>query len=220
MAEGVGFEPTETQRTSTAFEAVPFVRSGILPSSEASGSCLRRLRPSTERSATPIPWVSRALARVGLQGGGMTAGSRLRSPASADRLAPPLPPPSREAVPSPGPVVWSPLGPTRSAEVIVGREVADAFELIWPTGEIDGQFLGWPLSEAPCEAVSDAPQAIGAARTPDDVVFALRRAIGPDPGAMDQSALLPCLPERSPGTTVPEVRRSAFRRLIRGLRSR
>ena len=38
LAEGVGFEPTETQRTSTAFEAVPFVRSGILPSSEASGS--------------------------------------------------------------------------------------------------------------------------------------------------------------------------------------
>ena len=30
-AEGVGFEPTEARRTSTAFEAVPFVRSGILP---------------------------------------------------------------------------------------------------------------------------------------------------------------------------------------------
>ena len=39
----MGFEPTETQRTSTAFEAVPFVRSGILPSSEASGSRLERL---------------------------------------------------------------------------------------------------------------------------------------------------------------------------------
>jgi hypothetical protein len=34
-AEGVGFEPTEARRTSTAFEAVPFVRSGILPGRHA-----------------------------------------------------------------------------------------------------------------------------------------------------------------------------------------
>jgi hypothetical protein len=31
LAEGVGFEPTETHKTSTVFETVPFVRSGILP---------------------------------------------------------------------------------------------------------------------------------------------------------------------------------------------
>ncbi len=31
MAEGVGFEPTETHKTSTVFETVPFVHSGILP---------------------------------------------------------------------------------------------------------------------------------------------------------------------------------------------
>lgn len=31
MAEGVGFEPTEAQKTSTVFETVPFVRSGSLP---------------------------------------------------------------------------------------------------------------------------------------------------------------------------------------------
>ena len=32
VAEGVGFEPTEAQKTSTVFETVPFVRSGSLPS--------------------------------------------------------------------------------------------------------------------------------------------------------------------------------------------
>ena len=31
VAEGVGFEPTEAQKTSTVFETVPFVRSGSLP---------------------------------------------------------------------------------------------------------------------------------------------------------------------------------------------
>lgn len=31
LAEGVGFEPTETHKTSTVFETVPFVHSGILP---------------------------------------------------------------------------------------------------------------------------------------------------------------------------------------------
>jgi hypothetical protein len=31
VAEGVGFEPTETHKTSTVFETVPFVHSGILP---------------------------------------------------------------------------------------------------------------------------------------------------------------------------------------------
>ena len=31
LAEGVGFEPTEAQKTSTVFETVPFVRSGSLP---------------------------------------------------------------------------------------------------------------------------------------------------------------------------------------------
>ena len=45
-AEGVGFEPTEARRTSTAFEAVPFVRSGILPGREASG---RRAAGGEER---------------------------------------------------------------------------------------------------------------------------------------------------------------------------
>ena len=31
VAEGVGFEPTETASASTVFETVPFVRSGSLP---------------------------------------------------------------------------------------------------------------------------------------------------------------------------------------------
>ena len=31
LAEREGFEPTETHKTSTVFETVPFVRSGILP---------------------------------------------------------------------------------------------------------------------------------------------------------------------------------------------
>ncbi len=44
VAEGVGFEPTEAQKTSTVFETVPFVRSGSLPSIEASGTRAARLR--------------------------------------------------------------------------------------------------------------------------------------------------------------------------------
>ena len=37
LAEGVGFEPTETRKTSTVFETVPFVHSGTLPFIDASG---------------------------------------------------------------------------------------------------------------------------------------------------------------------------------------
>ena len=59
-------------------------------------------------------------------------------------------------MPAPGPAPWS-RGrdsfydgpPSRGADSVVGREVVDAFELIWPTGEIDEQFLGGPLSEMP-----------------------------------------------------------------------
>ena len=69
-----------------------------------------------------------------------------------------LPPPPPGAVPSPGPAPWLRgangdyfgVGPLpRDTHSVVGREVADAFELIWPTGEIDEQFLGGPLSEMP-----------------------------------------------------------------------
>ena len=38
MAEGVGFEPTETQNASTVFETGPFVRSGTLPPDRLAGS--------------------------------------------------------------------------------------------------------------------------------------------------------------------------------------
>jgi hypothetical protein len=44
--------------------------------------------------------------------------------------------------------------PTRGVQSVVGQAVVDAFELIWPTGEIDEQFLGGPLSEMPAP---DAP---------------------------------------------------------------
>jgi hypothetical protein len=69
-----------------------------------------------------------------------------------------LPPPPPGAVPTPGPAPWLRggnadyfgVGPLPSGtHSVVGREVADAFELIWPTGEIDEQFLGGPLSEMP-----------------------------------------------------------------------
>jgi hypothetical protein len=150
----------------------------------------------------------------------MAAGSRLWPHASDHRFAPPLAPPSRDSVPSPGPVVWTPIGQTRCADVIVGREVADAFELIWPTGEIDDQFLGWPLSEEPGAAFPDAPSAIGEGPAPDHVLPPIWRANGPDPVAPDESAPLPCLPERSLGATMPAARRSAFRRRISGLRRR
>ena len=42
VAEGVGFEPTEAQKTSTVFETVPFVHSGTLPGRQVSGA----MRPS------------------------------------------------------------------------------------------------------------------------------------------------------------------------------
>ena len=64
-------------------------------------------------------------------------------------------------MPTPGPIPWLGgfgvgaddqfhVGPPSGGEhSVVGREVVDAFELIWPTGEIDEQFLGGPLSEMP-----------------------------------------------------------------------
>ena len=150
----------------------------------------------------------------------MAAGSRLRAHGS-EEFAGPLPPPSRESVPTP--VLFSPLDPTRGAAAIVGREVEDAFELIWPTGEIDEQFLGWPLSEESGAALSDAPPAVGAVPTPGDIALAIERAaraVGSDPAPIDQPALLPYLPERSPRATVPAERRSALDRLISRLRRR
>ncbi len=38
LAEGVGFEPTETQNASTVFETGPFVRSGTLPPGRLAGA--------------------------------------------------------------------------------------------------------------------------------------------------------------------------------------
>ena len=73
-AEGVGFEPTEARRTSTAFEAVPFVHSGILPGGHASGLSwlpgerrrTRRAGGRPRRRSTPavtgIRWLRRGSA--------------------------------------------------------------------------------------------------------------------------------------------------------------
>lgn len=71
-----------------------------------------------------------------------------------------LPTPSPDAVSSPGPATWAaPLAPptgvaaiehsSQVADVVAGREVGDAFELIWPSGEVDGQVLDEPFSEMP-----------------------------------------------------------------------
>jgi hypothetical protein len=95
--------------------------------------------------------------------------------------------------------------PSRGAHSVVGREVVDSFELIWPTGEIDEQFLGGPLSEmpapgAPCSDVPrpgdptppplpmtvrlkpltgppEAPAPAWSEPVSDDVVLAIQRAI-------------------------------------------
>ena len=51
LAEGVGFEPTEAQKTSTVFETVPFVRSGSLPLSRLAVKVLERNpRPNIHHS--------------------------------------------------------------------------------------------------------------------------------------------------------------------------
>jgi hypothetical protein len=130
----------------------------------------------------------------------------------------PLPPPPPDAIPFPGPASWLRhvdasrlvVDPTRSApctpysDSVIGREVADSFELIWPTGEIDDQYLGGPLWEVPPPDVrfNEMPSRIvpGVASAPmtvrlrplaapvevtvtppepvsDDVVLAIQRAI-------------------------------------------
>ncbi len=104
----------------------------------------------------------------------------------------PLPPPPRDAVPSPGPAVWLPFDPPPVVDLIVGREVTDAFELIWPTGEIDEQFLGGPLSDMPQPGARSHGRATETwpdnGQVPDDVVLAIQRtiaAIGSDPAAIE-----------------------------------
>jgi hypothetical protein len=136
---------------------------------------------------------------------------RLAADALHSRMLPPPPP---NAVPSPLPVPWfggrvaghfngGPRG--RSAPAVVGREVVDAFELIWPSGEIDEQFLGGPLSEMPAPGASysdtprsdnpsppplpmtvrlkpltappEAPEPAWSEPVSDDVVLAIQRAI-------------------------------------------
>jgi hypothetical protein len=126
-----------------------------------------------------------------------------------------LPPPSPDAMSSPGPATWAaPLAPPtvvaaiehspQVVDVVEGREVGDAFELIWPSGEVDGQVLDEsfpepallaPHSEVrPPSDASPASQAILVLLKPmtapldvtnssttgavsDDVVLAVRHAI-------------------------------------------
>lgn len=159
------------------------------------------------------------------------------------RSARALPPPPRDAVPFPGPAPWLPFDRPPVATVIVGREVADAFELIWPTGEIDEQFLGGPLSEMPQPGADHADRRESGPEdgpVSDDVVLAIQRtiaAIGSGPAVLEAPPLAPRLPDRAvvaasasaiaagrtalPSRVEPtDDRRSALRRLISGLRIR
>lgn len=164
---------------------------------------------------------------------------------SVGPIARPLPPPPRDAVPSPGPAVWLPFDPPPVVDLIVGREVTDAFELIWPTGEIDEQFLGGPLSDMPQPGATHTDMQEtwpDNGQVPDDVVLAIQRtiaAIGSDPAAIEAPPSSPRLPDRvtdaaaaisistddglvavpSRGEPTDE-RRSALKRLISGLRRR
>jgi hypothetical protein len=109
---------------------------------------------------------------------------------SGDDDSRPLPPPPPGAVPSPGPTPWS-LGrgvdpfdvalPSRGTRSVVGREVVDAFELIWPTGEIDEQFLGGPLSEMPAPGALSvpAPHPIDLKPSPLPMTVRLKPLTGP-----------------------------------------
>jgi hypothetical protein len=139
--------------------------------------------------------------------------------------------------------VWLPFDRPPVADVIVGREVADAFELIWPTGEIDEQFLGGPLSEMPepgAERTDQREPGPENGQVSDDVVLAIQRtiaAIGSDQAVLTTPPSMPRLPDRTTAaatkfapdagrTTVPSRvaptadRRSALTRLISGLRRR
>ena len=60
LAEGVGCEPTEAQKTSTVFETVPFVHSGSLPVARVAWNhphpmwCLRFVMPPTSSSSIGV----------------------------------------------------------------------------------------------------------------------------------------------------------------------
>ncbi len=155
----------------------------------------------------------------------------------------PLPPPPRDAVPLPGPALWLPFDRPPVADVIVGREVADAFELIWPTGEIDEQFLGGPLSEMPQPGAEHSDRRESGSENghvSDDIVLAIQRtiaAIGADSAAIEAPPSAPRLPDPVTGAATRDLdrrrmdrcasrheptdgRSSALRRLISGLRRR
>ena len=168
-----------------------------------------------------------------------------------------LPPPPPDAVSSPGPTSWAaPLAPPtpmaaiwhrpQVADAVVGREVGDAFELIWPTGEVDGRVLDEPLAEPsgvphrttpplllrPLTAPPEVADTSHAGSMPDEVVLAVQHAIaaiGSDPAATKGPAPSPRSPEPPSGSVVPssaliartgrtDGRRSALKRLIKGLR--
>jgi hypothetical protein len=63
----------------------------------------------------------------------------------------------------------------------VGREVADSFELIWPTGEIDEQYLGGPLWEMspPDVRFNDMPRPIVPSPASEPMTVRLRPLTAP-----------------------------------------
>jgi hypothetical protein len=103
---------------------------------------------------------------------------------------------------------------------VAEREAGDAFELIWPTGEVDDQIIDGPLSEEPepitvvlrpVAPPTEAAEPSSAAPVADDVVLAVRRAIA----ALESESA--GAEEKTPSAPTEE-RRSALKRLISGLR--
>jgi hypothetical protein len=66
-------------------------------------------------------------------------------------------------------------------DAVVGREVADSFELIWPTGEIDEQYLGGPLWEMspPDVRFTDIPRPIVPSPASEPMTVRLRPLTAP-----------------------------------------
>lgn len=106
-----------------------------------------------------------------------------------------FPPPAPDEVPSPGPTSWAPPLPPPTVAAAIGppahvaeREAGDAFELIWPTGEVDDHIIDGPLPDElsvepitvvlrPVAPPTEVAEPSSTAPVGDDVVLAVRRAI-------------------------------------------
>lgn len=88
-----------------------------------------------------------------------------------------FPPPAPDELSSPGPSSWAPPlpPPTVAAAIerashVAEREAGGAFELIWPTGEVDDHIIDGPLPEEPTHGAHPSDATPSDATRPSDPV--------------------------------------------------